>query len=117
MAHVPSTLPRGSGERESAIFQVAGAIVGSSRPGPVGGGDLIDGPAQVAADGRWGVEHHDAVPGGQERGLVDAVDYPVQVPLHASDVVALVVQGRAERRPWDRRVVGQVRGAADAGVW
>jgi len=33
MAHVPSTLPRGSGERESAIFQAVGAIVGSSRPG------------------------------------------------------------------------------------
>jgi len=35
MAHVPSTLPRGSGERESAIFQAVGAIVGSSfRDGP-----------------------------------------------------------------------------------
>ena len=34
MAHVPSTLPRGSGERENAIFQVAGAIVGSNRPRP-----------------------------------------------------------------------------------
>jgi hypothetical protein len=34
MAHVPSTLPRGSGERENAIFQAIGATVGSSsRPG------------------------------------------------------------------------------------
>jgi len=37
MAHVPSTLPRGSGERENAIFQVVGAIVGSSRPAPESG--------------------------------------------------------------------------------
>jgi len=35
MAHVPSTLPRGSGERENAIFQAIGATVGSSfRDGP-----------------------------------------------------------------------------------
>jgi len=63
------------------------------------------------------VEQHDAVTGGQERGLVDAVGDPVQVPLYAFDVVALVVQGRAERGPGDRRVVGQVCGAAGAGVW
>ncbi len=37
MAHVPSTLPRGSGERESAIFQAAGAVAGSSRPAPESG--------------------------------------------------------------------------------
>jgi hypothetical protein len=37
MAHVPSTLPRGSGERESAIFQAVGAIVGSSGPAPASG--------------------------------------------------------------------------------
>src|SRR5882757_2130949 len=34
MAYVPSTLPRGSGERENAIFQAISATVGSScRPG------------------------------------------------------------------------------------
>jgi hypothetical protein len=60
-----------------------------------------------AADGRGCVEQHDAVVGGQERGLVDPVGDPVQVPLHAPDVVALVVEGRAERGPGDRRVVGQ----------
>jgi hypothetical protein len=37
--------------------------------------------------------------------------------LHAPDVVALVVQGRAKRGPGNRRVVGQVRGAVCAGGW
>ena len=55
----------------------------------VGGGDLVDGPLQVVADGRGRVEQHDAVPGGQERRLVGAVGDPVQVPLHPPDVVAL----------------------------
>jgi len=63
----------------------------------VGGGDLVHGPLQVVADGRGRVEQHDAVPGGQERRLVGAVRDPVEVPLHASDVVALVVEGGAER--------------------
>ena len=43
----------------------------------------------------------------QERGLVDAVGHPVEVPLDASDVVALRVRGRPERRRGDRGVVGQ----------
>jgi hypothetical protein len=37
---VRSPLPRRSGERESAIFQAAGAIVGSSRPAPPRPGEL-----------------------------------------------------------------------------
>ena len=37
---------------------------------PVGGGDLVHGASQVAADGRRRVEQHDAVAGGQERRLV-----------------------------------------------
>jgi hypothetical protein len=74
----------------------------------VGGGDLVDGPAQVAADGRGRVEQHDAVGGGQERGLVDAVGDVVQVPLDPPDVIALLVQGRAQRGRGDRRVVRQV---------
>jgi hypothetical protein len=99
---------------------VVGVVVGVDEVGhgvghAVGGGDLVDGPLQVAADGRGGVEQDDAVGGGQERGLVDAVGDVVQVPLDASDLVALVVQGRAERGPGDRRVVGQVHGAVSAG--
>ena len=44
---------------------------------------------------------------GQERRLVDAVGDPVEVPLDASDVVTLLVEGGAERRRRDGRVVGQ----------
>ncbi len=83
----------------------------------VGGGHLVDGAAQVAADGRGRVEQHDAIAGGQERRLVGAVGDPVQVPLHAADVVALVVEGHAERGRGNRCVVGQVRGARGAGGW
>jgi hypothetical protein len=63
---------------------------------PVGGGDLVDGPLKVVADGRGRVEQHDAGPGGQERRLVGAVRDPVEVPLHAGDVVSLVVERGAE---------------------
>src|SRR5215211_88797 len=82
----------------------------------VGGGDLVDGPLDVVADGRGGVEQDHAVGGGQERGLVGAVGDPVQVPLDPADVVARGVEGRAERGAGDRRVVGQGAGAASAGV-
>ena len=73
----------------------------------VGGGDLVDRALDVVADRRRGVEQHDAVGGGEERRLVGAVGDPVEVPLDAADVVALLVQRRAERRPGDRRVVGE----------
>ena len=64
----------------------------------VGGGDLVDGPLDVVADGGRRVEQDDAVRGGQERRLVGAVGDPVEVPLDAPDVVPLLVEGRAERR-------------------
>src|SRR5215831_11637686 len=83
----------------------------------VGGRHLIDSPPQVVADAGGCVEDHDAVRGGQERRLVDAVGDPVQVPLDTSYVVSLIVEGWAERGPGDRRVVGQVCGAAGAGGW
>ena len=73
----------------------------------VGGGDLVDGPLDVVADGGRGVEQDHAVGGGQERRLVGAVGHPVEVPLDPSDVVPLVVEGGAEGRAGDRRVVGQ----------
>ena len=59
--------------------------------------DLVDRALDVVADRRRRVENHDAVRCGQERGLVGAVGDPVEVPLHASDVVALVIEGGAER--------------------
>jgi hypothetical protein len=97
---------------------VVGVMVGVDQVGhrighALGGGDLVHGAPQVVADRRGRVEQHHPVRGGQERRLVDTVGDPVQVPLDASDVVALVVEGRAERGPGDRRVVGQVV----AGCW
>ena len=47
---------------------------------------------------------------GQERGLIDAVCDPVEVPLDASDVVTLLVESGAERRRRHGRVVGQCVG-------
>ena len=73
----------------------------------VGRRDLVDGPLDVAADRRRRVEQHDAVRRRQERRLVGAVGDPVQVPLDAADVVALLVERGAERRARDRRVVRQ----------
>ena len=90
--------------------------VGDGVADAVGGGDLVDGPLEVVADGRRRVEQDDAVGGGQERRLVGAVGDPVEVPLDPADVVALVVEGGAERRARDRRVVGQGVGAASAQV-
>ena len=75
---------------------------------PVGGGDLVHRAPYVPPDGRGRVEQHDAVPGGQERAVVDAVGDPEQVPLDAPYVVPLVVDGWAERRRRDRRVLGLV---------
>ncbi len=83
----------------------------------VGGGDLIHRQTQVWAEARGGVEHDDAVVGGQERRVVDAVGDPVQVPLHPPDVIPLIVEGRAECGPGNRCVVGQVRGAVGARGW
>jgi len=71
----------------------------------VGSGDLVDRALDVVADRRRRVEQHDAVRRCQERALVGAVGDPVQVPLHAADVVALLVERWAERRARDRRVV------------
>ncbi len=79
----------------------------------LGGGDLVYRALQVVADGRGRVEQHDAVRGGQERRLVDAVGDPVQVPLYAPDVVTLLVGGHATRGRGDRGVVGQAVG----GCW
>src|SRR5215472_16492747 len=80
----------------------------------VGGGDLVHGPLQVVADCRGRVEQHDAVAGGHERRLLSAVGDAVEVPLHASHVVALVIECGAKRGRGDRRVVRQVRGAGSA---
>ena len=81
---------------------VVGVVVGVNQVGDgvaqaLGGGNLVDCPLQVVADGRGRVEQHHAVRGGQERRVVDAVGDPVQVPLDAADVIALIVQGWAER--------------------
>jgi hypothetical protein len=51
----------------------------------VGDGDPIDGPLQVVTDGRWRVEEHNAVTGGQKRRLVHAIGDPIEVSLHAPD--------------------------------
>jgi hypothetical protein len=67
--------------------------------------DLVDRPLDVVADRRRRVEQDNAVGGRQERRLVGAVGEPIQVPLHPADVVALLVQGGAERRARHRRVV------------
>ena len=75
----------------------------------VGGGDLVDRALDVVADGGRRVEQDDAVGRRQERGLVDAVGDPVEIPLDPADVVALLVESGAERRARDRRVVGQAR--------
>jgi len=83
---------------------VVGVVMGVDQVGhraghAVGGGDLVHRPPQVAADGRGRVEQHDPVAGGQERQLVDAVSDPVQIPLDPPDVIALIVEGRAQRGP------------------
>jgi hypothetical protein len=69
--------------------------------------DLVDGPLQVVPDARRRVEEDDAVRRRQERGLVDAVRDPIEVPLDAPDVVPLLVGDRTEGRRWDRGIVGK----------
>jgi len=59
------------------------------------GGDLVHGALDVVTDRGRRVEQNDAVRGGQERRLVCAVGDPVEVPLDAADVVALLVEGGA----------------------
>ena len=76
----------------------------------VGLGDLVDRTLEVVPDARRGIEEDDAVLGRQERGLVDAVGHPIEVPLDAPDVVALLIRRRPERRCRNRRVVGEGRG-------
>ena len=63
----------------------------------IGGGDFVDRPLEVAADRRRCVEEDDAFPRCQERGLVRPVGHPVEVPLDATDKIALVVERRTER--------------------
>jgi hypothetical protein len=75
----------------------------------LGRGDLVHGPLQVVAEGRRRVEQNHAIPGRQECRVVVAVGDPVQVPLHAPDVVAPLVQGRAEGGARDRHVIRQDR--------
>ena len=76
--------------RVDEVSHLVGHTVGSS--------DLVDRTLQVVPDGRAGVEQHDALAGGQECRLVGAVGDPVQVLLHSPDEVALLVDGRAQRR-------------------
>ena len=104
--------------RRSAVVGVVVRVdeVGHLVADAVGRGDLVDGPPDVVADGRRGVEQHDAVGCGQERRLVGAVGHRIEVPLDTLHVVALLVQGGAERRLRDRRVVRQVCGVAGACV-
>src|SRR2546425_10206375 len=66
-------------------------------------------------DARRRVEEDDAVRRRQEGGLVDAVGDPVEVPLNAPDVVALLVESRAERGGWDGRVIRKDRGCMGLG--
>ena len=77
----------------------------------VGGGDLVHRPLDVVPDGGRRVEQDDAVSGRQEGRLVGAVGDPVEVPLDAADVVALLVERGAQRRARNRRVVRQGVGA------
>ena len=86
----------------------------------VGGGDLIHGPLDVVTDGGRRVEQDDAVACRQERALVGPVRDPVEVPLDSPDVVALLVDRGAERRPAGSAHSPEARrrssGAASAGA-
>src|SRR5207244_3377742 len=101
--------------------EVVGVVVGVDDVGhlvghAVGGGDLVDGALQVVPDAGGRVEQHHPVLGGQERRLVGAVGDPVQVALHPPDVVALRVEGRAQRGWRDRRVGGRRVGERRVGA-
>jgi len=82
----------------------------------VGGGDLIHGPLDVVTDRRRRVEQDDAVGCRQERALVGPVRDPVEVRLDSPDVVPLLVDRGAERRPGDRCTVRKPAGGARARV-
>jgi hypothetical protein len=82
----------------------------------MGGGDLIHGPLDVVTDARRRVEQDDAVGCRQERALVGPVRDPVEVRLDSPDVVPLLVDRGAERRPGDRRTVRKPAGGARARV-
>src|SRR5689334_7279869 len=71
----------------------------------VRGRDLVHRSLDVVTDARWGIEQHDALACGQEGGLVVTVRDPVEVPLHPSDVVPLLVDCRAKRRSRDARAI------------
>jgi hypothetical protein len=71
------------------------------------GRDLVDGALQVASDARGRVEQHHPLPGGQEGRLVGAIGDPVQILLYPPGVIALRVDGRAQRGRRYGRVVGQ----------
>ena len=83
MAHLRSPLPRGNGERESAIFQVAGAIVGSSRPARPGELQQVtmrsspgSGPATKSPDARLGRPLCMPALPGLDRGFVAFTGVP-----------------------------------------
>ena len=99
---------------------VVGMVVGVDQMGhgvadALGGGDLVDSPAQVVADAGRCVEQDDAVACRQERRLVHPVGDPEQVPFDAPHVVSLLVQSRTERRTRNGRVLGQVVETASTG--
>src|SRR5690348_7663115 len=85
-----------------AIDQIGDLVADTVR-----GGDLVDGAPDVVADRGRGVEKHDTVRRCQERRLVRPVGDPVEVSLDATDVVTVLVKSWAERRPRNRRVVGE----------
>jgi len=80
---------------------VVGVVVGVDEVGDraghaVGGGDLVDGQAQVGP--MLGGASNTTTPSWWSgTPLVDAVGDPVQVPLHAPDVVPVIVEGRRAR--------------------
>ena len=69
----------------------------------VGKSDVVDGPLDIAADGGGCIEQDDAVARRHERTLVDPIGDSVEIPLDPPDVVALLADPGAERRPTDRK--------------
>jgi hypothetical protein len=68
------------------------------------------------ADRRRRIKQHNPILRRQERRLIRAVSHPIQVLLDTTDVVALLVQRRTQRRPRDRRVIRQILSPARASV-
>ena len=62
----------------------------------VGFGNLVNRALNVVADRRRCVEHHYTVLCGHERRLIGGVGDPVEIFLHAPDVIPLCVDGRAK---------------------